>query len=90
MTNEEIIEKLGYIKINITRDHADCFKKRDAIDEAVDIISGLQGCKEDLDKYKKQLLKDNPQGSEHYFLVTNMIYEFEKILQDNLGKFEDW
>ena len=75
MTNEEIIEKLGYIKINITRDHADDFKKRDAIDGAVDIISGLQGCKEDLDKYKEQLLKDNPQGSENYFLVTNMIYE---------------
>lgn len=84
MTNEQIKEELGYFQLVLSP------KKREAIENAIDIVDGLDGVYEDFFKYKEQLVNDNPIGSPNYFIVTNMIYEFGHILEKNFGKFEEW
>ena len=67
MSNEEIIDYLGYIRCNIQSSQYACVeKKMQALLEAVDLIDGIDKCKSDfveiIADFKKHELDKHTEG----------------------------
>lgn len=87
MTNEKIIEKLGYIKVLVARESGDP-AKIEALNNAVDIINGLDKFVDAVQTYEAdcQLTADG-YCSKCNEILFRSIYN---MIESNFGKIEDW
>lgn len=87
MNNDQIIDKLGYIRILVARESGD-FSKIEAIDNAVDIVNGLDNFLTDVQTYEAdcQLTADG-QCAKCNETVFKSIYS---MMEKHFGAFEDW
>jgi hypothetical protein len=84
MSNDEIIEKLGYCRIAVAYDRS----KVDAIDNAIDIIDSLDRFLMDLKKYELDCaLTADGQCSKCNETLFQSIYS---MMEKHFGKFDDW
>lgn len=84
MSNDEILEKLGYCRIAVEYDRS----KVDAIDNAIDIIDSLDKFLMDLKKYELDCaLAADGQCAKCNETLFQSIYS---MMEKHFGKIEDW
>ena len=84
MTNDQIVDKLGYCEIAVAND----FTKIEAIRAAEDIITGLDGFLMDLKKYELDCaLTADGQCCKCNETLFQSIYS---MMEKHFGAFEDW
>lgn len=84
MTNDQIIDKLGYCRIAVEYDRS----KVEAIDNAIDIIDSLDKFLMDLKKYELDCaLTADGQCVKCNETLFHSIYS---MMEKHFGKFEDW
>lgn len=87
MTNDKIIEHLGYIKVLVAREGGNP-AKIEALDNAVDIVSGLDDLVTDIQTYEAdcQLTADG-----HCSKCNETLFQsIYSMMEKHFGKFEDW
>lgn len=87
MTNDKIIEHLGYIKVLVAREGGNP-AKIEALDNAVDIVSGLDDLVTDIQTYEAdcQLTADGHCSKCNETLFKSIYYMLEK----NFGAIDVW
>jgi len=87
MTNEKIIEKLGYIKVLVARESND-LEKREALDSAIDIISGLDKFYDAVQTYEAdcQLTADG-----HCNKCNETLFQsIYRMIESSFGSVDGW
>lgn len=84
MSNDQIVEKLGYCEILVANDRT----KLEAVRAAADIVNGLDAFLIDLKKYELDCaLTADGQCSKCNETLFNSIHA---MMEKHFGKYEDW
>jgi hypothetical protein len=83
MSNEEIIDKLGYLKVGLKD-----FSKQEAIDQAIDIVDGIGKMKDDIQEIIQGF--ESRETDTHTKGVCDGLRMTFDLMEKHLGKFEDW